>query len=435
MNKTFTKIVGALVALIAGMTPAQSKEATLHVGDAAPALKASKWVKGDPIDKLDPNQTYVVEFWATWCGPCRTSIPHLTELAHKYKDKVIFIGMDASEMGNDVAAKEKTVAKFVQGMADKMDYNVAIDAKDGFMSKEWMEAAGQNGIPAAFVVNQGKIVWIGHPMSGLEETLDQVLSGKFDVDKARKLADAQGKVQAFSQKAMKGGNEAELQAEGKELETLDKELGGILPEGKRFSTAEVIKQVKFVSAMQAYQQAVFAGKEAAEIEKLETAAKAVAPAEVDFEEIKAELQKYVSLAQSAKKARDLFGQYVKTVSAYGDKAKAAELAQQLGELNLKEPQSLNEMAWTILTDEKIKQRDLSLATKLAKAALDASAGKNAGILDTYARALFDSGKGAEAIEYQQKAVAACDDDSTKSELQTTLKIYQAAADKAVEKKQ
>jgi len=234
---------------------------------------------------------------------------------------------------------------------------------------------------------------------------------------------------------MKGGNEAELQAEGKELETLDKELGGILPEGKRFSTAEVIKQVKFVSAMQAYQQAVFAGKEAAEIEKLETAAKAVAPAEVDFEEIKAELQKYVSLAQSAKKARDLFGQYVKTVSAYGDKAKAAELAQQLGELNLKEPQSLNEMAWTILTDEKIKQRDLSLATKLAKAALDASAGKNAGILDTYARALFDSGKGAEAIEYQQKAVAACDDDSTKSELQTTLKIYQAAADKAVEKKQ
>ncbi|MEI6782608.1 MAG: acyl-CoA dehydrogenase, partial [Verrucomicrobiota bacterium] len=50
MNKTFTKIAGALVALIAGMTPTQSKEATLHVGDAAPALKASKWVKGDPIE-------------------------------------------------------------------------------------------------------------------------------------------------------------------------------------------------------------------------------------------------------------------------------------------------------------------------------------------------------------------------------------------------
>jgi thiol-disulfide isomerase/thioredoxin len=251
-----------LVALAAGMAVAQSKAVTLQVGDTAPELKASKWVKGDAIAGLETNKTYVVEFWATWCGPCRTSIPHLTELAHKYKGKVIFIGMDASEMGKDAAAKEKTVAKFVQGMADKMDYNVALDTEDGYMSKQWMEAAGQNGIPAAFVVNQGKIVWIGHPMGGLGETLDQVLTGKFDVAKAKKRADAQGRVEAFFQKAMEGGNEAELQKEGKELEALDKELGGILPEGKKFDTAQVLKQAKFTSAMQAYQKAAFAGSDA-----------------------------------------------------------------------------------------------------------------------------------------------------------------------------
>jgi thiol-disulfide isomerase/thioredoxin len=433
MKRMLTRIAAALVTIAAGMALAQSKEVTLHVGDAAPELKASKWVKGEAIARLEPNKTYVVEFWATWCGPCRVSIPHLTELAHKFKDKVIFIGMDASEMGKDAAAKEKTVAKFVQGMADKMDYNVAMDAQDGFMSKQWMEAAGQDGIPAAFVVNQGKIVWIGHPMAGLEETLDQVLTGKLDVDKARKRADAQTKVEAFIQKAMKGGDDAELQKEGKELEALDQEIGGIMPDGKKFETAEVLKQVKFVSAMQAYQKAVLADSGAAEIEKLEAAARAVAPAEVKFDELKAQLQKYASMGQAAKKARDLFAKYVQTVGDDGDKNKAAELAKQIGDLNVKEPVILNEMAWTILTDEKVKQRDLPLATKLAKAGVDASEGKNPGILDTYARALYDSGKVADAVEYQQKAVAACEDDSTKSELEAMLKKYKDAADKAGDK--
>jgi thiol-disulfide isomerase/thioredoxin len=421
-----SKIASVLVALVAGMVLAHSKEVTLSVGDAAPELKASKWIKGDAIARLEPSQIYVVEFWATWCGPCRTSIPHLTELAHKFKGKVTFIGMDASESGTDAAAKEKTVAKFVQGMADKMDYSVAMDSQDGFMSKKWMEAAGQNGIPAAFVVSQGKVVWIGHPMAGLEETLDEVIAGKFDIAKAKKRAEAQQKIEAFFQKAMKGGDEAELKKEGKELEALDQELGGILPDGKKFETAEVLKQVKFVSAMQAYQQAVFGGKDAAEIEKLEAAAKAVVPADVNFDEIKAQLQKYASVSQEAKKARDLFGKYVQTVSADGDKAKAAELAQQLGDSNFKEPQSLNEMAWTILTDERIKQRDLPLACKLAKAAVDASEAKNPAILDTYARALFDSGKVADAIDLQQKAITACEDDGTKGELEATLKKYQAA---------
>src|ERR1039458_260450 len=138
MKRTLTKTAAALVTIAVGMAVAQSKEVTLHVGDAPPELKASKWVKGEAIARLEANKTYVVEFWATWCGPCRVSIPHLTELAHKFKDQVIFIGMDASEMGKDAAAKEKTVAKFVQDMADKMDYNVAMDAQDGFMSKQWM---------------------------------------------------------------------------------------------------------------------------------------------------------------------------------------------------------------------------------------------------------------------------------------------------------
>ena len=108
--------------------------AALNIGDAAPNIKVAKWVKGGPIASLETNKVYVVEFWATWCGPCRQSIPHLTEMAHTFKDKATFVGVDVMEQN------EAAVVKFVGAMAEKMDYNVAIDTEETFMANEWMRA-------------------------------------------------------------------------------------------------------------------------------------------------------------------------------------------------------------------------------------------------------------------------------------------------------
>ena len=138
------------------------------VGDEASPLVQLTWIKGEPVT-ISPGNVYVVEFWATWCPPCRTSIPHLTELQKKYKDRIVFVGVS----DEDVAK----VTPFVEGMGEKMDYAVAVDAA-GAVTREYMKAFGQNGIPHAFIVSAaGKIVWHGHPMDAqFEPALERTLS-------------------------------------------------------------------------------------------------------------------------------------------------------------------------------------------------------------------------------------------------------------------
>ena len=127
--------------------------------------------------------------------------------------------------------------------------------------------------------------------------------------------------------------------------------------------------------------------------------------------------------QSATRVREYFLQLQKT--------------QQQGEKLLKELEGnallLNELAWTLLTGEWIRGRDMDLAFRAAKAAYDACEGKDAAIVDTYARALFDTGKKEEAIEHQKKAIALATQEELKPQLQKTLEEYQKALGSSGEK--
>ena len=88
----------SLAVLIGAGLTLSTTAAELKVGDPAPKLQVGKWVQGDPVKEFDKSKAYIVEFWATWCGPCRVSIPHLNEVHKKYKDKgLIVIGQDVWE--------------------------------------------------------------------------------------------------------------------------------------------------------------------------------------------------------------------------------------------------------------------------------------------------------------------------------------------------
>lgn len=317
-NTTETTPQSVKAAVVQPQQPVQKPEipAVKAQPDTLPvaaALKGLKWVKGTPV-AFEPDKVYVVEFWATWCGPCKVSIPHLTEIQKQYKDKgVTVIGVSTEE--------PETVKPFVDDMGDKMDYTVAVDV-EGNVQKNYMEAFGANGIPHAFIVNgSGKIVWNGHPMDDMDTILDLVVAGNFD-------------------------------------------------------------------------PAAYA----------EQKAKAAA------------LEKQVMA---------WYMDYFKKIKADGLTDETKQIASNF--IDNAPPEGLNAFAWNILTQIQESDRDVDTALKAAQKANELTEKKDPSVLDTYALALFTSGKIDEAIETQQKAVdLASDYPQAQEELRQRLEQYKAA---------
>jgi len=185
---------------------APAKETSLKPGDAAPALSVAKWLKGEPVTSFEKGKVYVVEFWATWCGPCIASMPHLSELQKEYKGKVTIIGVTSEDPRNTLEKAQKMVAD----KGDTMGYTVAWD-NERATNTAYMTAAGQGGIPCSFVIDkQGKVAYIGHPMN-LDLVLENVVAGTWDTK-------ADNAFLAEVQKGMKDLDDAEG---AKALEKLD----------------------------------------------------------------------------------------------------------------------------------------------------------------------------------------------------------------------
>lgn len=282
------------------------------IGDPAGSLAGLEFVKGGPVT-IEKGKIYVVEFWATWCPPCRQSIPHLTEVAAKVKNK----GVQIVGVSNE---KPETVKPFVEAQGEKMNYVVAIDTA-GNVEKAYMAAYGQGGIPTAFIVDAAsKVVWFGHPMADLETVLDQVIAGTFDAT-------------AYAKK--KAEDEAAYEAN--------------------------------VGAYRAYFEKIKSGT---------------------MDEARAEIDKRIDTAPA---------------------------------------DMLNALAWQILTEVDEAKRDKPLALRAAEKANTLTEGKEAAILDTYALALFQNGKTAEAVTTQEKAIElAKDNEAMVADLKKRLEEFKAA---------
>ena len=162
--------MAALLLLAVGAPPMLA----LQPGDAVTleALTKAEFVKGEAAKEWKTNQVYVLECWATWCAPCVAAIPHVDSLYDKYHGKGLnVVGVNVFEDG-----KEK-VAKFVQKKGDGMSYPVAYTGRGGAFEEVWLKPAGVNGIPHAFVVKNGRLLFSIHPASLTEKMVEELLAG------------------------------------------------------------------------------------------------------------------------------------------------------------------------------------------------------------------------------------------------------------------
>ncbi|MHC4445298.1 MAG: TlpA family protein disulfide reductase [Planctomycetota bacterium] len=172
-------ILAAMIFCLSGAGCSEESAGKLKIGHRAPAITLEKLLQApdgaDASWKALQGKVVVLEFWATWCGPCVAAIPHINKLADKFKNKpIIFISITDED--------ESVIKSFLKKRAIKTW--IGLDLDDSMH-----KAYGITGIPHTVVVDkQGSVAVVTHPSSLNAKHLSDLLA-----DKKLSLSEGQGK--------------------------------------------------------------------------------------------------------------------------------------------------------------------------------------------------------------------------------------------------
>lgn len=146
------KLIYVLIFLTFGNIYAQSN---IRVNEKAPRINITNWIENVPNDKNLDNKNIVLEFWATWCGPCIAAVPHMNEIQKEFQQKDLYYISITDESIDKVERTLKRI-EFKSIVVTDLTKETQINYGDGIK--------GLDAYPLTVLIDKtGIIRWIGEP--------------------------------------------------------------------------------------------------------------------------------------------------------------------------------------------------------------------------------------------------------------------------------
>lgn len=160
MKNTFLAIVLFLISSLAFAQESNNGKqlwAKSVLNQKAPEIKVEEWISQQPDLK---GKFILIDFWATWCGPCRKTIPELNEIQKQFKNDLVVIGI-SDESAEKVKAMKEPVIEYYNGVDPKATMKKALEVK---------------GIPHVILIDpKGIVRWEGFPLLESYELTPEVI--------------------------------------------------------------------------------------------------------------------------------------------------------------------------------------------------------------------------------------------------------------------
>jgi thiol-disulfide isomerase/thioredoxin len=161
------KLIYTLTLFTLGNIYAQSN---IKVNEKAPKINITDWIENIPNDKNLNNKYIVLEFWATWCGPCIAAVPHMNKIQEEFNQKDLYY---ISITDESIAKVERSLKRieFKSIVVTDLTKKTQINFGDGIK--------GLDAYPLTVLIDKSGIIkWIGEPKNLNSTIMSEFLSNK-----------------------------------------------------------------------------------------------------------------------------------------------------------------------------------------------------------------------------------------------------------------